>query len=81
MVQAVKAAPSSAQANVTPLSPEAKPNVAAVLSVAAAGWSVMTEPGGVVSTAQLWTAGVASRLPAWSVARTRNSCVPVARPE
>ncbi len=46
----------------------------------AGGLSMMIEPGGVVSTDQVRIAGVASVLPATSVARTRNSCAPAASP-
>ena len=79
-LQAANAAPSSAHSNVTFASPETNSKPAAVLTVVAGGPAVMIEPGGVVSTAHVWTAGVASVLPARSVARTRSSCDPTARP-
>jgi hypothetical protein len=72
-VQAANAALSSEHSKVTPASPEAKTKVAEVLCVVAGGLSTMIEPGGVLSIDQFRTAGVASVLPAASVARTRNS--------
>ena len=79
-LQPANAAPSSEHAKLTSCSPAAKPKTAVAFSVATGGLSVTSVPGGVVSTDHVWTAGEASRLPAWSVARTRNSCDPTASP-
>jgi len=46
----------------------------------ASGPDVMVVSGGVVSTVQVWLAGVGSVLPAGSVARTWKVWLPSARP-
>ena len=80
-MQAANAAPSSEHSNVEPCSLPEKLNVAFVLWVVAAG---APEPivvfGAAVSMLQEWVAGDWSVLPAASVARTRNTCGPAARP-
>src|SRR5918992_3094833 len=80
-LQPAYAPPSSEHSKVTFCSPEANRKVADVLWVVAAGLSMMSEPGGVVSTDQLCTAGDRSVLPAASMARTRNSCGAAVSPE
>ena len=74
-MQGAKAAASSAHSNVAPASLE-KAKVALVPGVCA---EVIVVSGAVVSTVQLWLAGLVSVLPAASVARTRNWCGPAAR--
>ena len=72
-------APSSEHSNVEPDSLAEKLKLALVLAVAAGGPAEIVVSGATVSIVQLAVAGVASTLPAASVARTRNWCVPSAR--
>jgi hypothetical protein len=78
--QDAKAAPSSEHSNVTPDSLDEKLKLALVLDVSADGAEEIVVSGATVSIVQVWVAGVGSRLPAESLARTRNSCEPPARP-
>src|SRR5687767_12034227 len=70
---------SSEHSNVVPAWLAWKVNVADVLSVSSAG-PVRIVVSGAGVTCQLRTAGVRSRLPAASIARTRSWCTPTARP-
>ena len=66
-VQDVKGAPSRLQAKVDPPIVEVKLKLAEVVVTVPEGPAVMLVSGG-TTTVQLWLAGVASRLPAVSVA-------------
>ncbi len=81
----VQPPPSRRHWNVEPDSVDVNDIVAVVSVVEAAGPSVIVVSGAVVSagavTVQLRVAGDASVLPAASVARTSNVCVPRAMPE
>ncbi len=86
-MQAANAAASSAHSNVEPASELEKLNVASVALVVLAGPLSIVVSGGVVSgggvgstIVHVCVAGVASVLPAPSVARTLKVCVPSARP-
>jgi hypothetical protein len=79
---------SSLQAKLEPGSLEEKVKLAPVEAVLVAGPLAIEVCGAVVSsggsgtlTVQLSVAGVASTLPAASVARAEKVCAPVARPE
>ena len=75
------AAPSRVQLNVEPASLEEKVKLAEVWFVRLAGPEVIVVCGGTVSTTHDQLGGVASTLPAGSVARTVNECVPSERLE
>ena len=77
--QLVNAAPSSEHRNVELGSLE-KLKLAEELRTRPDGLSVIVVSGGVVSTVQVLVAGLSSRLPALSRARTWNVCVPSLRP-
>src|SRR5688500_13171009 len=83
-VQAANADPSSEHSKVEPASSAEKVNVALALLVVAAGPDTIVVSGAVVSagasTVQLYPAGVASVLPAASVALTWKVWPPSARP-
>ena len=81
--QAANAALSSEHWNVTPGSSAASRNVADVLAVTGSGPASIdvcgATPGGSGWCVQERRAGVGSALPAWSIARTSNTCAPVDR--
>jgi hypothetical protein len=79
-VQAVKAAPSSEHWKLEPASLEENVKLALVLLVTAGGPESIAVCGALESTVQLWAAGLASVLPAGSVARTWKVCGPELRP-
>ena len=64
---------------VDPLLVDVKLKLADVLDTEPVGPAVIDVSGGVMIV-QLWPAGVASTLPAVSVARTWKVCVPLAKP-
>jgi hypothetical protein len=66
----VNAAPSRLQANVLPGSVDAKEKLALLASLNSGGLEMIEVSGAVVSMLQLKVAGVASGLPARSMART-----------
>ena len=68
-VQVVKAEPSKLQVKVDPLIVDVKLKLAEVLVTVPEGPAVIVVSGG-TTTVQLWVAGVASTLPATSVACT-----------
>jgi hypothetical protein len=78
--QAVKVAPSSEHSNVEPASLAEKEKLALVLDVSAGGAAPIVVSGAAVSIIHRWTAGVGSTFPDASVAWTRNSWIPSARP-
>jgi hypothetical protein len=89
----LQAAASSLQAKLEPASEEVKANLAVVAVVLAVGsletvelgivvlGGTLSAGGGFAVTVQLREAGVASVLPAASVARTENWCEPTASDE
>src|ERR671915_595182 len=77
-MQAAKAAPSREHSKAEPDSLELKWNEALVLVVVAGGACEIVVCGAAVSTVIARLAGVASVLPAASVARTSNVCAPLA---
>ncbi len=83
-LQAPQAEPSRRHSNVEPDSEEANDKLAAVEDVVPEGPAEIDVSGAVVSpgavTVQARDAAVASVLPAASLARTSNVCVPTARP-
>jgi hypothetical protein len=83
-VHAANGALSSEHSKVEPDSLEENVKLALVLVVVAAGPEPIVVSGAVVSgggwIVQLWLAGVASTLPAASLARTSKLCAPTARP-
>ena len=79
-MQAANAAPSSEHWNVEPASDDVKLKLALVEFVEFGGLAVIVVSGAVVSTVQLWLAGVASGLPAASIALTSNAWLPSLRP-
>ena len=79
-MHAEKTPPSSEHWKVEPDSLAVNVHVALVLVTVPLGPELMVVWGAVRSIVQLWLAGVASVLLAASVARTRNWCVPTARP-
>jgi hypothetical protein len=79
-VHGSNAAPSSEQAKVEPDSLAARVNEAEVLVVLAAGPDGIVVCGAVESTVQVHAAGEPSTLLEESIARTRSSCWPSARP-
>ena len=78
-VQVLKAAPSRLQANVDPGMVDVKLKLAEVVVTVHEGPAVIVVSGG-TTTVQLWLAGVASTLPAESVACTWKVCAPPAKP-
>ena len=76
---AMKAPPSRRTSKVAPTS-DVNENDADVEFVGLSGRDVMVVSGAVVSIVQVKLAGVASVLPARSVARTSKVCEPAARP-
>ena len=74
------AAPSSRHSKVAPVSVAVNEKLADAVADGSAGCAVMVVSGAPVSTLQVKLAGVASVLPAESVARTENVCEPSARP-
>ncbi len=78
-VQVANAAPSTRHWNVEPASVAVKVNVG-VLSLPGLSTGVSDVSGATVSTVQVREAGVASTLPAASVARTSNVWEPWASP-
>jgi hypothetical protein len=81
LVQAANPAPSSWHSNVLPASVEVKLKLAEVAFVGLAGVAVMDVSGAAVSIVQVKLAGVASVLPAGSVARTWKVWLPAASAE
>src|SRR5439155_799770 len=82
LVQAVKAAPSRLHwkpARPLPVSLPLKPNVAALDRIRPAGPLEIAVSGGVLSTVQVYEAGVGSTSSAPSTARTRKLWLPSAR--
>ena len=77
-VQVLKADPSRLQAKVDPVMVDVKLKLAEVVVTAPEGPAVIVVSGG-TTTVQLWLAGVASRLPAASVACTWKICAPAAK--
>ena len=73
LVHAVKAPASSLHSNVEPGSFDSNANVAVVSFVGSVGPDVIVVSGALVSIVQLCVAGVASVLPAMSVALTSNT--------
>ena len=80
LVQEANEPVSSLHSNVEPASVAVNEKLALVELVGLFGDVVIVVFGAPVSTAQLWVAGVASVVPAGSVARTSNVCEPSARP-
>lgn len=78
LVHAANAPVSSAHSNVAAESLDVKENVAELACVATPGVAVIIVSGSDVSTVQLWVAGDRSRLPAVSIATTRNVWAPAA---
>ncbi len=79
-VQAAKAPASSLHSKVEPPSLEAKEKSAFAELLGSLGCAVIVVFGAAVSIVQVKLAGVASVLPAASVARTWKVCEPSARP-
>jgi hypothetical protein len=79
-VQVTNAALSNEHWKVEPSSLELKPNDADAEATTPLGPDEIVVSGGVVSTVHERAAGVASTLPAASIARTRNVCDPSAMP-
>lgn len=79
-MQAATAAPSSSHSKVAVVSGEVRLKEADVELVGFAGCAVMLVSGAVRSIVQVEAAGVASRFPAGSFARTLNVCNPAASP-
>ena len=77
-MQVLKAAPSRLHVKVEPLIVEVNWKVAVVDVTVPLGPEVIVVSGG-TTTVQLWLAGVASTLPAVSVACTWKVCAPPAR--
>ena len=80
-VHAAHDPPSSLHSKVEPDSDEVKVNVAVLDERGAPGPLVIEVFGAVLSTVHVRVAGVASTLPAASLARTEKVCEPLARPE
>ena len=80
MLQGVKPLPSNRHSKVLPTSDELNVKLALVSAVGSVGFVRMKVSGPVVSTTQVKLAGVASILPAASIARTWKVCEPSARP-
>jgi hypothetical protein len=81
LVQGWKPAPSSSHSKVEPASLAEKANVGDVSFDGLPGWLVIVVSGALRSIVQVYEAGVASVLPAASVARTSKVCEPALRPE
>ena len=79
-LQAANAPPSSWHSNVEPPSLELKVKSGLPELLGSFGWAVIVVFGAVVSTVQVKLAGVASVLPAASVARTSKVWEPSLRP-
>ena len=79
-MQAVQPPPSSRHSKVEPPSVELKEKLGVVPLDGSLGWAVIVVFGAAVSIVQVKLAGVASVLPAASVARTWKVCEPSARP-
>jgi hypothetical protein len=79
-VHEAKAPPSSLHSKVEPPSFALKEKLGAVAFDGSLGEASIAVSGGVVSTVHVKVEGVASVLPAASVARTSNVCDPSARP-
>ena len=77
-VQSANGAASTRHSKVAPGS-LVNPNVGVVSIVCAGGTEASVVSGAVASIVNVWVAGVASRLPAWSVAHTEKVCAPSAR--
>jgi hypothetical protein len=75
------AAPSRLHAKPEPVSEDEKVNDGVTSLVGSAGFAPMVVSGSVRSTVQARAAGVGSTFPAASIARTRKSYAPSARPE
>jgi hypothetical protein len=73
--------PASSLHSKVPASLESKPKLGPVSFEGSLGLAVMEVLGAVRSIVQVCVAGVASVLPAASVARTSNVCEPALRPE
>ena len=80
-MQAAHEPPSSLHSKVEPDSVEVKANVAVLDETVPVGPLVIEVFGATLSTVHVRVAGVASTLPAASLARTENVCEPFARPE
>ena len=78
--QAANALPSSEHSKMLPASVPVKLKVALVPLVSASGLVVMVVSGAVMSMVHVKAAGVASTLPAVSMARTWKVWLPAARP-
>ena len=79
LVHAVQAPVSTRHWNVEPASSAENSKVGLALLDGSAGTTVKELSGATVSTVQVWAAGLASTLPAPSVARTENVWLPSAR--
>jgi hypothetical protein len=77
-VQVANGAPSSEQLKVDPVSVEVKAKLALVAVVGSVGFDVMLVSGALVSIVQVRLAGLASVLPAASLARTWKVWLPSA---
>jgi hypothetical protein len=80
LVHAPQAPPSSRHSNEEPASSEENSKVGAALELGSLGATSMVVSGAAESTVQAKLAGVASRLPAASLARTAKVWPPSARP-
>jgi hypothetical protein len=79
-VHAANAALSSEHSYVTPASPASNSNAASLRNVVAGGAASIVTSGGMSPISQVYDAGDVSVLPKSSLARTRSSCSPFARP-
>jgi hypothetical protein len=79
-VQADHDPPSIRHSKLDPASDEVNEKLAPVAFVGSVGCAVIEVFGGAVSIVQVKLAGVASVLPAVSVARTSKACAPSPRP-
>ena len=80
VAQADQPAPSRSHSNVDGVSVEPRPNVGVGSELGSAGVERKEVFGAVRSTVQVCAAGVGSRLPAASSARTSKVCAPSVRP-
>src|SRR5207302_1357798 len=76
LVQAVQEPASILHSKLEPVSLELKEKLGVVLLEGSLGCAVIEVLGAAVSIVQVWLAGVASVLPAWSVARTSKVWLP-----
>src|SRR4051812_40101921 len=76
LVQALQLPPSILHSNLVPASGAVKANVGVAALSSAGGGELRVVSGAVRSTVQVWVAGVASGLPAASVARTSKVWLP-----